>query len=113
MLKTGSFLTFNGTANDVFDNVKIESELILKEFPILNYFGKHDIGLFINGKGDIRGNVDTLSIAGDFRMNAGKNINSLFSGKASIKNIFKNYRTITADAKLIDHHLRYSHPLVS
>ncbi|MBT4482393.1 MAG: hypothetical protein HOC71_01790, partial [Candidatus Latescibacteria bacterium] len=106
-----SFLTLNGTVSDVFDRVEIASELSIKQFPVLKYIGMSDAGFFVDGNSTVRGNRDKLSIAGDLSLNAGKNLNSLFTGEVIIENIFDDNRIITSDAELVDHHLRYSNPM--
>ena len=95
----------------IFQKIKIVSEVDLKQFPVLDYLGVKDSGFIVNGKGDVRGNLDTLSVVGDFRLQAGKNLNSLLSGEATILDVIKNTRKVSVDAELLNHHLRYSHPM--
>ncbi|MFC1528623.1 translocation/assembly module TamB domain-containing protein [Candidatus Latescibacterota bacterium] len=106
-----SLMNVNGTVKDIFERAEITSELTVTKFPVLSYLGISDAGFFVDGKSTVSGNSDTLSIASDLRLNAGKNLNSLFTGEFFVENIFDDNRLITGDAELIDHHIRYSDPM--
>ena len=80
-------------------------------FPVMKYLGFGEKDLFLDGKGTINGDFDKIVVDGGYRLLWGKNLNSLLIGNATFENILQQSRTFTVDAQLVDHHLRYSHPM--
>ncbi|MFC1694190.1 hypothetical protein ACFL1R_11860, partial [Candidatus Latescibacterota bacterium] len=105
-----TYFSFEGNADDVFNNADISSKIALADFPALEFIGIKDKEFIVNGDGNVTGHIDSLTVAGDFHLLSGENLNSLLSGKADVRNILSKSRTIMVDARLVDHHLRFSHP---
>ena len=105
-----SFLSFSGTADNIFNEAAFSSKLTLTQFPVLKIFGVHDIDFFADGSGNIDGNLEKMSLAGGFRIQSGKNLNSQLSGEATIQDIFSDSRTISVNANILNHNIYYSQP---
>lgn len=117
LILTGNTLDFtcgntvfflNGKATDVFSAPKVESNVTMNRFPVLNFVGIKNSGLILDGSGELAGTPGAFSINGNFDLEYGERIHAKIDGVALFESVFRKNRKISADTRIYDLRVRYS-----